>query len=252
MRILKVILILFLGTATSFTYANDFFKVLNDSFSEVLTIAEFEAKLNQTYEGFRIANKSKIIDGRSLDFQFKQSVYSIEIRFDKSRTESFDVYLVSRDDSIVLGKLEKRHSKQESYFLIDDDEIKNYIELHNSKYEINLSVKDFKSQLSELLVYTLGCGIDGKDYSKEHQKMMSYVRNKNYNKLSEWLRQISPEIQAYAIEGLYRLQKSGIKIKPSELELIDSIKSRLPFVYGCWGCITGEYIFIDNIIELTN
>lgn len=249
MRNLKVILILFFSIVASSTYANDFFKVLNNSFSEASTMAEFEAKLNQSYEGFRIADKYKIIDGRNLDFRFKQSVYSIQIQFEKSRIQSFDIYLVTREDSIVMGKLKKQHSKQKSYFSIDENEIKNYVELHNSKYDANLSINDFKSQLSELLVYTLGCGIDGKDYSKEHQKMMKSVKNKNYNKLSEWLRQISPEIQAYAIEGLYRLQKSGIKIKPSELELIDSIKNRLPFVYGCWGCTTGEYILIDRIIE---
>ncbi len=249
MRNLIIITVLSLSTISGYCYANDFFKDLNDSFSKVSTLLEFETRLNDKYENFRISKINNILNNRNLDFQFKQSIYQIEIRFDKSRFEKYRVFIITKNDSIVLGKLEKFYSKQQSYFSTNLDEIKKYIEFHNSKYKTNLNEKDFKNQLSELLVFSLGCGIDGKNFSKEHFKMMKFVEKKNYKKLSEWLCQINPEIQAYGIEGLYRLQKTGIKIKPSDMELIESFKSRSIVIYGCSGCITGDYILIDEIIE---
>lgn len=190
---------------------------------------------------------------RPLDFGFKQHVFELELNYGQSYYEEYVVYLVSKNDTIILGSLQELnyHHKVKRYnkFINNSELIGKYLKKHEATYGNKLNHKDFITQLTELIIYGFGCSDGGGFYPKEAKSMLAFVENKNTKNLTSWLRQISPELQAYAIDGLYQLQKRGIEISNANNQLVQHIKSRNTEIYHCSGCLYGLTTTIDKIIE---
>lgn len=233
--------------------ASSQFEVLKDSFSVCLTLTEFEAKLEDNFNDFKISRANDRLT-RNLDFGFSQIVYEIQTSYKVNAVKYFRVFLIiTKEDSIVLGNLQELDyvdniDKAENYIILRK-EINNYLTQHKIKYGLALSETEFIKQLTELLIYGFGCSEGGVYFPPEAIKMLDYVENNNYKKLAEWLRQINPELQAYAIDGLTLLEKKGMLTEGNEKELILNLVKRNSKIYHCSGCIYGISTTLDEIIK---
>lgn len=240
MRLLITILTLSIGTNC---FAFSHFDILRDTFQQGFTLKEFEVKLSSKFQDFKLRRQNNII-ARKLDFGFSQQVYDVQINYNGNYLKFFQFFLViNSNDSIILGTLQEldyygKTKKSENY-IENDSQIASYLAKHKINYNTNLSKKELITQLTELIIYGFGCS-DGGGYNPPKAKeMISYLKKKNYNRLSGWLRQISPELQAYAVHGLLQLHKKGVQIKQSDKDLIEQLKQRNSDIYHCSGCLYG-------------
>ncbi len=233
-------------------FASSHFDILKDTFSTFATLTQFKSKLEIKFNDFRLSRKNVRLL-RPLDFGFSQTVFEIEISYDKSSFKEFKVFLVSSYDSIILGTIQEldyyKKIKKSENFLASDRHIDNYLKEHKAKYGLQLSSKDFISQLTELIIYGFGCSEAGEYYPPEAKQMIAFVKNQSYDNLAKWLRQISPELQAYAIDGLLQLEKKGFKTKQEDKIIIQYLKKRNSDIYYCSGCFYGITTTIDEIIK---
>jgi len=79
--------------------------------------------------------------------------------------------------------------------------------------------------------------------------MQSLVKNQKYTQLAGQLRQISPELQAYALTGLLELKNQGVPLQEKELVIIDRLEKRDAPIYHCAGCIYGLTTTVKEIIN---
>lgn len=233
-------------------FASSHFDILKDTFSTFVTLTQFKSKLETKFNDFRLSRKNERLS-RPLDFGFSQTVFEIEISYDKSYVKEFRVFLVTSNDSIVLGNIQEldyydKVKKSENYITVNQ-KITNYLNQHKEKYGLELSLKDFFRQLTELIIYGFGCSEGGEYYPPEAKQMKDFVNTQNYDKLARWLRQISPELQAYAVDGLFQLASKGIATKQVDKELIQYLKKRNSDVYHCSGCIYGITTTIEEILK---
>jgi hypothetical protein len=92
------------------------------------------------------------------------------------------------------------------------------------------------------------CGFEG-GYLYEYEKLMEMVASKDRRKLRSWLSSSSFNLQIYAIDGFYQLQKAGIKLNDKEMLYINNIMKKNGKVITCNGC---EFFETDAQTIFTN
>lgn len=103
----------------------------------------------------------------------------------------------------------------------------------------------FKSDLNgnELFitdfVYGEHCGFAGIN-PEGRQQIDRWVKNKDKGELLNWLKSTNTEKQLYAADGLYQLQKLGIKITDEELLILKLVTTKKGTVNVCSGCIYSQ------------
>ncbi|MCH4824633.1 hypothetical protein ML462_15775 [Gramella lutea] len=247
----KILLIIIL--LTSIKTNADGFEVLFSKFSKAKNIAQVDSLLNQEFDNFVIDSEGLNIY-RNLDSNFKQMIYGFSIRYkEEGFYEEFKIYIVTdQDNKIVFGKLEEFEYPekiiQSEIFNIQVNQIEKYLIEHQNIYDLKLEEKNFIEQFETLKLFGFGCSESMDYYPKEAKKMMKLVDRKDYKELAFWLRQISPELQAYGLTGLIELEKEGIKIQPEERKIIEHLKNRNTPINNCSGCLYGLKTPIKELI----
>ncbi len=85
-------------------------------------------------------------------------------------------------------------------------------------------------------VYGNRCGFTGVE-TPYRTKLNQIVQARDHVKLNEWLVSSYPELQAYAVEGLYLLKKKGLELSEKQLSLTQALKKDLSQINVCSGCI---------------
>ena len=250
MRLLFFIILIFVGIQVSVAFH---FGTLKDTFSKSHTLSDIESCLRKPFKSFTIGSSHYSIN-RPLDFGYKQLILEFEIEYGSSYVQNFRIcLLIDSKDSIVLGVLQTLMDSEKPLrsktFRFNKQKSKIYKSLHEDLYQINFSKGEFKKQITKIRVYGFGCGSIGNYYPPEALKMLKYVHESHYRKLSHLLRQINPELQAYGVLGLMKLKKKGIIISQEDIKIIEHLKKRNTEVYYCSGCLFGLSTTIVEILK---
>lgn len=225
--------------------ANTRFDTLRTTFSTCHTQVEFDGALNRTFTEFEIKFRGEMFS-RQLDFGYKQAAYQLILFYGNSSVEEYRVYLIlDSANAIALGTLQRLDVIDHDR-IIESDQFKpnpkwleEYTSQHRVLYDSQIDQQDIFQQLTELIVFGFGCGFGGGYDPPIAQKMKDHVDAVDIKSLSSWLRQASPELQAYGATGLLQLQSKGITIPADDVAFIDHLKQRDTPVHSCSGCIVG-------------
>ena len=204
--------------------------------NELISILDSETvdfkKLNTFWETQKKSEKEsyglekKTNFQRNIDKNLTQE--SIEIRMVGS---FYDLNIVKSNDSLV------------------------YLKLTGTKEQNVILERIEKSEFGkkELDVFTYGtfCGIGGTPPDK-CQEMLGLVRENNYQKLSDWLQSINPEIATYGFIGLDFLNRKGMEILPTELGKMEQLRESEIQLNTCQGCYFGVTEKICDVLTKKN
>jgi hypothetical protein len=199
---------------------------------------------------------------RYLDFGCTQSLYNIEFHeqvYSKDTNDegiylrNFAIYVtLNLEDSIVLGILRqfihREDCDREAIFCSNTYQIDRYLNQHEVLYKTQKSRTEFTNQLTGLIDFGFACGWGGHKPPKAAE-MVGFVHNRKYRELSNWLKGINPELQAYAIVGLMALRDSGIKIEPNDELIIYHLAERNSTINSCAGCAYGMSTTIEDVLK---
>jgi hypothetical protein len=259
MKNLLILTLLFMSTKCA---GSPHFDTLNIALKTCKTKADLIKKCSSKLGDFNIKFREDKFK-RDLDFNFRHSVYEIEINYKVKLKDKYDyhvflntfaLYLVlNEEDSIVLGVIQELRGYEKiektDIFCLNTYQIDNYLNQHEAFYKVKKSKVEFINQLTRLIIYGFGCGNSSSFYPPEAKKMIHYVRKKGYKKLSNWLKEINPELQAYAIEGILILANKGIKIKENDELIIQHLIKRNSTINNCSGCEFGTTT-IEDVLKM--
>lgn len=162
-----------------------------------------------------------------------------------SEVHRYHISLIHNPDSIFYCKMLDNgiaHIKNnfeatiqnEILLYINDIKIREII----NKYYVNYSYeKKIHDLFNHRIIYG-GCTRGG---GNSDQIMIYLVDIIDTNTLFTWLFSTNTELQVYAVEGFYRLEKKGIKITDQQWQIISMIKNKTGCLKVCNGCIGGIY-----------
>lgn len=118
-------------------------------------------------------------------------------------------------------------------------------QLKKSFYKAFFSDLNEGELFDEKIFYGSLCG-DGGSKLEERIQTDIWVRKKDRLSLMKWLQSTNFEKQVYAVDGLYQLKKSGVKLTEQENSIIKAIQSKKGKVHVCNGCLIGN----DDLAEV--
>lgn len=92
---------------------------------------------------------------------------------------------------------------------------------------------------SHYYIYGKGCGRAGKDPAYR-VKLTGIVDKKDTLELKSWLYSERKSLNAYAVEGYYRLKKDGYIILEPIADRIKKVRSDNTVIETCWGCMYSD------------
>lgn len=171
------------------------------------------------------------------------TIYNYSVKF--LATEKSVFYYVFQK---AYGREIRENKWKMFYSLIDSfsnqSEYNNFLTAFSDTYNTGLIEKDL---FDNSIVYGGGCGLAGVP-TEYQQKLDSLLKNKDIASIRSWLRSANSEKQLFAIQGLMRLEDSGIHLKPEDKTIIDLISKKDGMVYICSGCIMTS----DSIQNVVN
>ncbi|WP_256010320.1 hypothetical protein [Desertivirga xinjiangensis] len=190
---------------------------------------------------------------RPMGFGYHYTYYEFSLR-PGNRFQNFRLYLVSKDDTLKLAKLEgmhwRGHVSEKDYLVKDTKSIVEFLDQHYEVYKGSLSIKRFEKEITNQLTYTFGCGLDGTNYTKEALLMNKYVAAGNKKKLYSWLSSTNTELQAYAATGLIQLRKRGFELGQEQQRALGHLTKLNPPVLTCAGCLYGLTRTITEVVGM--
>jgi hypothetical protein len=188
---------------------------------------------------------------RSLDFGYEHTVWEFDFIHGNYSTD-FKLSIISENDKIIFGKLERLHWRgrtEETYeFSVLETELQNLVNEHNTFYTTEYEVDEFLKELNQDFYFSLGCGETGSNRPKEADKMLKWAEKNNIKKLSKWLYSPNHELQAYAIDGLARIEESGKSIPDQQKMIIEHLRNRNSIVINCAGCLMGLETPVNKLL----
>lgn len=119
---------------------------------------------------------------------------------------------------------------------IDDIKIKVIIDKKNQNKSYSFEIDDF---FNKSVIYGDACGIIGSP-PLNRLIMQYFVNELDTNSLFTWLFAPIVELQVYAVEGFYLLEKKGVKLTEEQKQMILFIKKKKGNVRTCNGCRMNE------------
>lgn len=165
-----------------------------------------------------------------------------------SEVHRYHISLIHKPDSIFYYKMLDNgiaHLKNnfEATIPIQILQYTNEIKIREiiNKYYGNYS---YEKEIYDLFYHRIiygGCPRGG----NSDQIMTYLVDIVDTNTLFTWLFSTNTELQVYAVEGFYRLEKKGIKITDLQWQIISMIKNKTGCLKVCNGCTGGGYRCIE-------
>lgn len=188
---------------------------------------------------------------RSMDFEYEHTFWEFDF-VHGSYSTNFKLSLISINDSIVFGKLERLHWRgqiEETHkFSIVETELQSLVDKHNTFYSTDYKTDKFIDELTKKYYFSLGCGETGSDRPRESDKMLNWAKSNNIKKLRQWLCSPNYELQAYAIDGLRRIEDAGTSIPKQLTTIVEHLLSRNSIVINCTGCLMGLETPVNQLL----
>lgn len=173
------------------------------------------------------------INNRIISEGIDQSEICIEIG-----STTYDFNILTRSDTIFYLQSRTWHKDSVLFEYRNDTLLTNCIKQHNDFYQTSIDILNENSFITEKFVYGFGCGWAGTEPVKRNE--LNFLLSKqDYQIISQWLRSMNPEIQAYGLEGMYMLSKSGLKLTLKDIEIMEYLVNKPFNIYACRGCIYG-------------
>lgn len=149
----------------------------------------------------------------------------------------FFIDLLTKNDTIVLASvtnsfLTTTFEQHDTLYTAD------YLRQRNKFYRSSKSTKALFKELSMNETYAFYCG-DGLPKTQRGKDIEQLVADENTDALTEMLRSINCETQAYGVAGFLMLEKNDYVIPYSIQRLITHIKQRNAELVTCSGCFSG-------------
>lgn len=191
---------------------------------------------------------------RDLTYEYQEGIFEYK-EYEKNEngsiTTSYDIFqikLIVSGNKIIYYEYNIQKNKKVKYewsdsfswepYYITIEQFKNDIEFKLLKEEFN---NVFYSDLNESelfvtdYVYGENCGVAAVD-SNERTQLNYFVTKKEKNSILKWLKSTNTEKQVYAVEGLLKLEKSGVNLNNTEVEIINYITHKKGTIRMCSGC----------------
>lgn len=236
-----------------FTKANcSEFDQIKNHFAKVVTINEFRALTKTKIPETSVRQFYELLS-RNLDFNYVQNIFDVEINQGIDYCQTYRVFIVSVNDTICLANIQQIDNYdrilESSNFIEKDPLIHNYLKMHKSIYNIDITNSEFVYEFTRLTIFGFNCYSNNMYFPVEIGSLINFIDFKKYESLSKWIRSVTPELQAYGLVGLLHLKNSGMEIKPEEVVIIDYIKNRNSDVFSCAGCTYGMTVKMKDIIS---
>lgn len=248
MRIILYILIGILGLTN--VYAEPYDKVI-DSLSKCNTMTEFYEMKAKFYSR---SNPAKL--ERELDFGFKHIFH--EFNYDYSTPtgsyyQGFRFYAIAKDDSIIFGRLEQIHWRGSIEKRVDfkrlDIKLTKFTDSYNALYKTSITNEKLIRELTKIRCFSFCCGDACATIPKEAKRIIRYVNLNRRKKINSWLVNPNPEIQAYAIWAIKRLEKREKKQTKFEKRIINHLLENNTLIYNCSGCFMGLQTPLKELLK---
>ncbi|HEX8546817.1 MAG TPA: hypothetical protein VF691_07630, partial [Cytophagaceae bacterium] len=79
------------------------------------------------------------------------------------------------------------------------------------------------------------------------QQVGKWVADKNKRELLKWLKSANTEKQIYAVDGLYQLEKVGLKLSEEEKKILAFVVNKSGTMNVCFGCMHTK----EEIVSVT-
>ncbi len=183
---------------------------------------------------------------RDLDFGYRQAI----LEFDYNALASPQSYslpirflAIVKNDTIIFGRLEETdfqgHFSNRRDFRRLDDKLTEFVNAYNEFYETNISNDFLIRQLTKYIYFSFGCGYGCVDKPRQARQMIRYVKWNRRRKIDSWLVNPNPELKAYAIWGIKRLEKKGKPPTDFEKKIINHLMEQNTLIYNCSCCLGG-------------
>ncbi len=167
---------------------------------------------------------------REIDFGYTHQKWIIDI---KGLVSSDELSLIEKDNRVIAIK--QKRKADSSFDIIDLMSLNDLVKKHIGLYgKSNLSREEFFPL--KIFLYGHSCSFGGEP-PKKSIEMMSLVKTKDKGGLLNWLRAMNPELQTYAIEGLFYLQEMGVELNEREESLYEYVRDKERNILKCEGCI---------------
>lgn len=182
------------------------------------------------------------INTRTIEDKISQTEIEIAIG-----TSTYHLNILSTGDTLFYVQTKLKDSIVSNYR--NEHLLTQFINRHNTLYQTRIDTTNENSFISNKFVYGFSCGFVGTEPPKRIE--LDYlIRTKDYQTISAWLRSVNPEIQAYGLEGIYTLSKSGIRPTSKDIEIMEYLVHKTLNIYACSGCIYGIDKHYADIVSI--
>jgi 2-hydroxy-3-keto-5-methylthiopentenyl-1-phosphate phosphatase len=189
-----------------------------------------------------IPSRSHVTDyfNRDIDFGFKHRRILMSLNF-----AGYQIDLFCRKDTIVLSSVASADYKSISYDNYNKEVIDQYLKQRNKFYSSSKTARQLIKEISLPEEYAFYCG-DGMPKTQKGKYIEQLVDDENIATLTDMLKSLNCETQAYGVAGLQMLEKRDYQISYDTQKLIDHIKERNSELVVCSGCLSG---LIEKIVS---
>ncbi len=192
---------------------------------------------------------------RELDFGVEHTIMEFDFVYG-NYSQDFKIYILTQNDTIILAQIQRVNRKgkilEAKEFSTDKSKFTEFLEHHNEFYLSSFDSEEFIRLTTSDYYYSFGCGETGSNRPPEADKIMKWVQSTNIKRIKKWLVSPNFELQAYALEGLYKLQNKGHSLTAETIVIMEHLDIRNSIVINCSGCLMGletpmnELIIVDN------
>ncbi len=181
-------------------------------------------KFNVTYQRELITNYSELLI--KCDSIVKKSEREFQCYF-------YYIRIIKFKDTIIYCNASSFKNFSVINYKYSDTILMNIFQ--SEYFKVYRKLIEIKDLFSEKVIYGNLCGLNGNklEFRKALDKI---IKRKKIKELENWLTSPIAEIQIYAVDGFYQLEKLGYVISPRNLELINQVLSKSGEIQYCSGC----------------
>jgi hypothetical protein len=172
---------------------------------------------------------------RTTEWKIYQACFNLLITFSENVFYSINTY--SFNDTIYYASLQRTYQPGFSIIYTDSLRLDKIIRQHYNYYGHQPDSLQILQDLNGFYIYAYGCG-EADTPPELRNEAEELIAEKDTATLTTWLCSMNPEKQAYGLEGLGRVGKSGMKINSQTVERMKHVSKLHYKLYSCRGCVT--------------
>ena len=210
-------------------------------FDKVVSIVKFEnssSKLSLRLDSLKSkhmpsrSNFDNYLD-RDLDFGYRHQRLNLEINF-----ERFQIDILKKSDTVLVVSVNTENYKKLTFSQLDTPKVGIYLKERNKFYRSVKTAKMLVNEISKDEMFAFYCG-DGSPKTDKGLEIEKLVENEQTNEISEFLKSLNVETQAFGVAGFEMLVRQGYALPSDINKIIKHIKKRNSETIICSGCLAG-------------